>query len=129
MAETAVRKAKEGLKNHLVSFKKAYKAGVKMALGTDAGMPFNFHGDNLQELFYLGEMGVTVMDAIKMATINGAKLLNLDHLIGSIEEGKLADLVILKENPLKDISVLTNRENIAYVIKGGEIVVQNSLEN
>ena len=124
VAETAVRKAKEGLKNHIVSFKKAYKAGVKMALGTDAGMPFNFHGDNLQELFYLVEMGVTVMDAIKMATINGAKLLNLDNLIGSIEEGKLADLVILKGNPLDDIGILTEKDRIKWVIQNGKVIIK-----
>ena len=125
----AVRKASSALESHIQSFKKAWDAGVKMAMGTDAGMPYNYHGDNLQELKAMVELGLNPMEAIIMATKHGAEFLGLSEIIGTVETGKNADLLVVKGNPLEDINVLTNHKNIAYVIKGGEIVVQNFLEN
>jgi imidazolonepropionase-like amidohydrolase len=125
----AVRKASSALDSHIKSFKKARAAGVKMAMGTDAGMPYNFHGDNLQELHAMVELGLTPMEAIIMATKHSAEFLGLGKIIGTVEAGKEADLLVVEGNPLDDISVLTNHKKIAYVIKGGQIVVQNHFEN
>ena len=123
----AVRKASSALESHIQSFKKAWAAGVKMAMGTDAGMPYNYHGDNLQELKAMVELGLSPMEAIIMATKHSAEFLGLSEILGTVETGKEADLLVVKGNPLEDISALTNHEKIAFVIKGGEIVVQNHL--
>jgi imidazolonepropionase-like amidohydrolase len=125
----AVRKASSALESHIQSFKKAWAAGVKMAMGTDAGMPYNYHGDNLQELKAMVELGLSPMEAIIMATKHSAEFLGLSEILGTVETGKEADLLVVKGNPLEDISALTNHDKIAYVIKGGEIVVHNHLGN
>ena len=122
--EYAVRKAKGALESHISTFKRAYKAGVKMAMGTDAGNPYNNHGENLQELCHLVEMGLTPMEAVQVGTLNGARLLRLDHLIGSIEEGKLGDLVVFQGNPLDDVSLLSDSSQLKWVIQGGECVMK-----
>src|SRR4030095_12971812 len=82
------------------TFAKAYKAGVKIAFGTDAGV-FK-HGMNWLEFTYMIEGGMKPMDAIKAATINAADLLGMKDQFGTIEVGKLADIVGVDGDPLKD---------------------------
>lgn len=97
------------------SFSKAAKAGVKIVMGTDAGVyP---HGDNLKQLSRMVQFGLTPIQALQAASINAAKLLKKEQDIGSIEEGKFADIIAVKGNPLQDISLL---ENVAFVMKGGK---------
>jgi imidazolonepropionase-like amidohydrolase len=93
-------------------------------MGTDSGVPFTRHGNNLDELVYLVEMGLSPMEAIQTATLNSARLLKMDHLIGSIEEGKLADLVIVDGNPLESIKVLQDKGRLKWVIQDGEAIVR-----
>mgnify|MGYP000514458925 CR=1 FL=1 len=119
-----VRKAQQGLESHVKTFQRAWKMGVKQAMGTDSGVPMTHHGNNLDELVYLVEMGLSPMDAINVATLNSAKLLKLDHLIGSIEEGKLADIVIIDGDPLADIRVLRDKSKLRWVILDGDAVVR-----
>lgn len=119
-----VRKAKQGLESHVRTFQHAWKTGVKLAMGTDSGVPFTRHGNNLDELVYLVEMGLSPMEAIQTATLNSARLLKMDHLIGSVEEGKLADLVIVDGNPLEDIKVLQDKGRLKWVIQDGEVIVR-----
>ncbi|WP_298440309.1 amidohydrolase family protein [uncultured Ferrimonas sp.] len=98
------------------TFAKAYNAGVNIAFGTDAGVfP---HGLNGREFTYMVEAGMPAMAAIQSATINGAKLLRIDDKLGSVEVGKLADLVAVKGDPLQDISLM---ENISFVMKDGKV--------
>jgi imidazolonepropionase-like amidohydrolase len=104
------------------SFRKAVKAGVRIAMGTDAGTPFNPHGHNAQELRRMVQFGLTPMQAIQAATISAATLLGLDQEIGTIEQGKLADLIMVDGNPLDDIAVLEDPSRIQRVIQGGKIV-------
>ena len=99
------------------TFEKAYKRGVKIAFGTDAGV--QAHGTNWREFVYMSENGMPPIETIKAATIETAKLLSIDVTHGSITVGKAADLVAVKGNPLKDMSLM---EDISFVMKGGENV-------
>jgi imidazolonepropionase-like amidohydrolase len=89
-------------------------------MGTDAGTPFNIHGDNLRELKLLVDCGFSPMDAIEAGTRIAAQVLGMENQLGTIEEGKLADLVLIEGNPLEDIEILLKRELIRLVIKGGK---------
>lgn len=119
----AVRKAESAINKHIEGFRKAHKAGVKLAMGTDSGVPFTDHGNNLDELVYLVEMGLDPAEAIRVATLDSARLLGRDDEIGSLEPGKLADFVLIDGDPIEDISILQNRERIRMVGIGGQIVV------
>jgi imidazolonepropionase-like amidohydrolase len=99
------------------NFRKAFRAGVKMAFGTDAGVyP---HGDNARQFFYMVKYGMTPMQAIQAATINGADLLGWKDRIGSISPGKYADLIAVGGDPLADPAELTR---VKFVMKGGNVV-------
>ncbi|MGE4056724.1 MAG: amidohydrolase family protein, partial [Vicinamibacterales bacterium] len=118
-----VRKAQSAIDRHVDGFKRAHKAGVKLAMGTDTGVPFTDHGNNLDELVYLVEMGLTPLEAISTSTIEAAKLLRMADKVGSLEPGKLADLVIVDGDPLKDIRIFQDKSRIERVILGGQVVV------
>ncbi|MGS2721028.1 amidohydrolase family protein [Paraglaciecola aestuariivivens] len=94
----------------------AYKAGVKIAFGTDSGV--SAHGDNGLEFELMVEAGMKPIEVIKTATYNAADLLQVSDKLGSIEVGKLADLVAVKGDPLKQISLL---KNIQFVMKDGVV--------
>lgn len=118
----AVQKANSAIAAHVSGFKKAHKAGVKMAMGTDSGVPFTRHGNNLDELEYLTEMGMSPLEAIRIATLDSARLLKLDDRVGSLEEGKIADLIVVTGNPVENISILRHPENIRQVVLNGRVV-------
>ena len=101
------------------TFAKAYKAGVKIAFGTDAGV--YKHGMNWKEFGYMIEAGMPPMEAIKAATINAADLLGEKDRLGSIEAGKLADIVAVDGDPLKDAGVF---EKVIFVMKDGIVYKQ-----
>jgi imidazolonepropionase-like amidohydrolase len=105
---------------HERNMKKAYKAGVKMVMGTDSGVVP--HGRNLEELSYLVDIGMDPMEAIIAGTKRAAECLGWEDKIGTLEERKLADMVISKNDPLKDIKSLGNPDNIIMVMKDGKIV-------
>ncbi|GLO64558.1 MULTISPECIES: amidohydrolase family protein [Oceanobacillus] len=119
MPDTAVQKSKEVIEFHKASIAKAHKAGVKIAMGTDAGVMK--HGTNLRELGLMTEAGMTPMEAIIASTKTAAECLGWEDKVGTIEEGKLADIIIVNGNPLEDINLLANNENIKTVIKDGKI--------
>ena len=118
----AVEKNKEALLPHRESFKRAYQAGVKIAVGTDAGTPFNFHGDYVTELEIMKELGMSVNEIIRSATYMGAEALRMQDLIGSIEVGKRADLLFVSGNPEEN---LTNLRNIHSVYLNGKAIPVN----
>jgi len=98
------------------TFGKAYKRGVKIAFGTDAGVfP---HGENGKEFTYMVEAGMPAMEAIKSATIVNAGILGIADKIGTIEAGKLADIVATDDNPLKNIKTM---ETVSFVMKEGVV--------
>jgi imidazolonepropionase-like amidohydrolase len=104
---------------HIESAKKAYQAGIPIAMGADAGTPFNGHGENLKELELLVGVGLSPMEAILSATRIAAGAIGLSHMIGTVEEGKLADLIVVEGDPLKDIKILQNKNNIVAIMKDG----------
>ncbi|MCI8887522.1 MAG: amidohydrolase family protein [Hungatella sp.] len=106
---------------HKKSVRRAYEAGVKIAFGTDTATPFSTHGSQALEFELLVDDGFTPEDAILSATINAAEMLRWDHKVGSVEEGKLADLVAVDSDPIADICVL---KNVSFVMKDGEIFKQ-----
>jgi imidazolonepropionase-like amidohydrolase len=101
------------------SMKKAYQAGVKIVMGTDSGIAP--HGQNLRELGYLCDIGMTPMEAIQAGTKNAAELVGMDKKIGTLEKGKLADVIISQTDPIKDIKSLGSHENIVLVMKEGKV--------
>jgi imidazolonepropionase-like amidohydrolase len=102
------------------TFGRALKAGVKIAFGTDQGVAP--HGENGKEFVYMVEAGMTPMAAIKSATAEAAKLVALDKELGTLEAGKIADLVATPGDPLKDINVMTQ---VSFVMKGGKVFKGN----
>ncbi len=98
------------------TFGKAWRAGVTIMFGTDTGV--SAHGDNAKEFGYMVEAGMPVMDAIRSATIVPAKYLEVDDRLGSVEAGKIADLVAVPGDPLADVHVL---EHVSFVMKEGVI--------
>ncbi len=128
LPEYAVKKALDSRKNRLNSFSKALKSGVKIAMGSDAGMPFADHGENAFELTAMVEAGMTVMQSIQSTTCRAAELLDMSDRIGTIAPGKWADIIVIDTDPLQDISVLCQQENIKGVIKEGRIVIDRGLK-
>ena len=98
------------------TFAKAYKEGVKIAFGTDSGV--SAHGDNAQEFTLMVEAGMPPAEALKSATVSTAELLGISDKLGSLEAGKLADIVAVPGNPLDDITVM---ENVIFVMKDGTV--------
>lgn len=115
----AVEKVKLAMKSHVESVTKAYKARVPIALGTDAGTPLNHHGENLKELELLVEVGFTPMEAIVAGTKTASEVLGLEKEIGTLEKGKLADLIVVDGNPLEDIGLLQRKDKILVIMKDG----------
>jgi imidazolonepropionase-like amidohydrolase len=101
------------------TFSKAYENGVMIAFGTDAGV--SPHGDNALEFQFMVEVGMSEMDAIRSATYNASKLLKVDDILGTITVNKRADLVAVKGDPIKDITLLND---IDFVMKDGQIYKQ-----
>lgn len=101
-------------------------AGVNFLAGTDAIIPFCFYGFSLHdELALLVEAGLTPMEALQSATLNPAVFMGTDQSLGTVEKGKLADLVLLDANPLENIG---NTKRIAAVILNGELFEKLQLE-
>ena len=98
------------------TFAKALKAGVKIAFGTDQGVAP--HGDNALEFVYMVEGGMASVDALRSATLEAARVVGLDAELGTVEPGKLADLVGVPGDPVADIRATTT---VSFVMKGGAI--------
>lgn len=108
--------------HHILAIQRALKAGVKIVAGTDAGG--HGHPANAGELVCLVEAGLTPMQAIQAATAWAADCCGKEAELGTVEKGKLADLVAVCGDPLADIGVLRERANIRLVLKGGEAVAR-----
>ena len=116
--ERSIGVAKQLIADHKVSLQRAYKAGVKIAMGADA---FGWdQGDNLYELMLLVDAGLTPMEAIVAGTKTGAELLGMEDSLGTLEPGKIADLLVVDGDPLQDISVLRDKENLDVIMQNGQ---------
>lgn len=98
------------------TFAKAHAAGVKIAFGTDSGV--SPHGDNAREFELMVAGGMTPMQAIQAATLEASKLLRIEDKLGTLEEGKLADIVAVKGDPIENISRM---KKVAFVMKEGTV--------
>lgn len=114
-------KARRICEIHSRSIEMAAKNGVPIAMGTDACTPYNYHGDNAVELSLMADCGMTAMQAIVAATSGAAAALGIDGLLGSLEPGKAADLIVVQRNPLDSLKHLS-RANISLVMKDGIVV-------
>ncbi len=120
MPEYGVRKAKETIEIHSESIERAYRAGVTIAMGTDAGvMP---HGTNLRELGLMCQIGMSPMEALVATTKTAAACLGWQDRVGTLEPGKLADVVVTKTDPLANIRSLEDTSNIVLVMQDGRVV-------
>ena len=111
-------KATGVIEAHKQSFRRAVEAGVKIAMGTDSGV--GKHGENARELLLMAENGMTPMQAIVASTATAAQLLHLEHQVGTLEVGKLADIVVVDGEVLEDIRTIANPAKVRLVLKGGQ---------
>jgi len=118
-------KANDVIEAHKQSFRDAVAAGVNIAMGTDSGV--GKHGENGRELLLMVENGMTTMQAIVASTRNAARLLHLDKHMGTLEVGKLADVIVVKGDILGDISKIVDQTNVQLVLKGGR-AAKNTFE-
>jgi imidazolonepropionase-like amidohydrolase len=118
------QRRKEVWEAHVRSVKIALDAGVKVGAGTDAGTGYGLAGNNALELEILVEdIGMKPMDAIMAATKVNSEIMKMDKDVGTLEVGKMADLIIVDGDPLKDIKILQDKARIKMVMIGGEPVV------
>jgi imidazolonepropionase-like amidohydrolase len=99
----------------------AISKGVRVGVGTDVGFGPSPHGSNATELEWLTRAGMTPMQAIEAATRVNAETLGQGDKLGTIQAGKTADIVVVRGDPLADIALLQAQENIALVLKGGQV--------
>lgn len=116
-----VHKVEKTMEAHRDTFRKAHQAGVSIALGTDAGTPFNHYDKTAYEAVLMVENGMTPMEAIQCGTINAAKLLQVEETHGSISVGKKADFAVFEKNPLEDIKELLD---CSMTVLNGNIVFE-----
>jgi imidazolonepropionase-like amidohydrolase len=117
LSDASIRKVHEVSEVHAGSFQRAVEAGVKIAMGTDAGV--GPHGDNLRELALMAAGGMKPAEVLRATTLEGARLLGVDDERGTVEPGKLADLVVLRGG-IEDLDAIGDR--VEAVWKGGERV-------
>ena len=110
------------VKRNLETARRAFKAGVRFAMGSDA--VFTMFGQNTRELAWFVKAGMTSEQAIAAATTNGAALLGMESSLGAVQPGFLADIIAVEGDPLSNIDVLIN--NVKWVMKGGAVVVDKT---
>jgi imidazolonepropionase-like amidohydrolase len=104
-------------------FRNAVKMGVRISFGTDAAVfP---HGQNAKEFKLMVDLGMNPIEALKSATVNDAELLGIGQKVGTLEKGKLADVIAVPGDPSADI---TATEHVSFVMKEGKIIRQGPPE-
>ncbi len=115
----SVRKTKEVMADHKDSITRAVAAGVRIAMGTDSGV--GPHGCNAEELERMVECGMTTMQAIVATTKTASECICTQKDVGTLEPGKLADLLILDGDPLADIKLLQDKTKLTLIMQGGRV--------
>ena len=118
MPDWVVEKAESESGHHRESFGAAVRSGMKIAAGTDAGTPFNPHTYLAQELALMVEYGLRPMDAVVAATRNAAENLGLAPEVGTLEVGRLADVIVVDGDPTTDITAVGR---VRFVMKDGTV--------
>ncbi len=118
-----LRRVREDFEHTCRAMPEAAAAGVRMVVGDDFGTPLMPHGDYASELeFYVKQLGIPAQEVIRWATRNGAELMGMGGEAGSIEPGRLADLLVVDGDPLGDITCLKDAKNLLAILKGGSFV-------
>lgn len=115
-----IDKAEQVLSDHIESFKRAMRAGVLLAMGTDQGTPLNRPGENAQEILRMAEHGLSPERALLAATAWAADLLRIEA--GRLAPGREADVLVLRRDPIADLATLANKDEFAAIIQGGRVV-------
>lgn len=115
-----VQKAERVAGVHIERFRAAVEAGVQVALGTDAGV--GEHGSNGRELGLMVEGGMSPMQALVAATSVPARLIGMQHHLGTLQAGRLADVIAVQGDPLEDIGLFDDPERVQVVVKDGRVV-------
>jgi imidazolonepropionase-like amidohydrolase len=113
----SLRKSQEVMEDHKASFRRAAAAGVRIAMGTDSGV--GPHGHNAEELELMVAGGLTPMQAIVATTKTASECIHMAAEIGTLEPGKLADLLVVDGDPLADIRILQDRARLPLIMQGG----------
>jgi imidazolonepropionase-like amidohydrolase len=122
--EYVIEKSRRIFQRHIDSVKMYYAAGCKIAMGTDAGTPFNKHGENAMELEYMVEVGVSPRDSLFFSTASAADLMRLTDQ-GRVSEGFSADFLVVDGDPMADIRRAARKENHRMVVKRGVVARDN----
>ena len=113
---------KETLEGGAESARRILKAGGRIGLGGDYGFGWNPHGDYARELtFFVKHVGFTPLETLSCATKTGAEILGRDHEIGTLEVGKLADVLVVDGDVVADIAILEDRTRFVAVMQGGVV--------
>jgi imidazolonepropionase-like amidohydrolase len=122
MSQRVIDGHRETLEGGIESARRILKAGGCLGMGGDYGFAWNPHGDYARELsFFVEDVGFTPAEVLVCATRNGAKILGRHSELGTLEPGKLADVLVVRGDLLADIKLLENRSNIRAVFQGGEL--------
>ena len=122
MSQAVIDGHKETLEGGAASALKILRAGGRIGLGGDYGFAWNPHGDYAREIsFFVRHVGFTPLEAIRCATKSGAEILGRSHEFGTLEAGKLADILVVDGDVLEDISILEDRRRFLAVMQGGVI--------
>lgn len=125
MPDYKIRKAEKLIEVQLKSFRRAYEAGVICGLGSDflSDDSMTPMGANIIEVVdYVERAGLSIVETIKCATCNNAKILDLDHITGTVEKGKYADILLVDDELLNNIRVIADRTRIRKIFKEGEAI-------
>ena len=118
----AVAKAESVLAQHRASVRRAHEVGVKIAMGTDCGTPFNAAGRNALELELMTQNGLSPAEALMATTRIAAEAIDIQDRAGTLEAGKRADVLVVDGDPIADLRVLQDPARIAWVVKAGQVV-------
>ena len=120
LSAATVEKAKFLAPQHAANIKKAYDRGVRCIFGTDAGTPLGIHGHQHAEFQHMENAGISKVDVLLAATRYAAEFIRWDNKLGTIETGKLADIVAIDGDPMTDMSVM-HRDKVAFIMKDGVV--------
>jgi imidazolonepropionase-like amidohydrolase len=111
------------------SVRAAHEAGVPIAMGSDAATPLNYHGENALEVHWMQQAGMKHTEALTAATLSSAKALGDESWLGSVEAGKVADLLVMDADPLEDLRRLADKKLIRAVFLDGKIVARQPTDS
>ena len=124
VADYVIENVRKRTEQHVKYVRYAHEVGVPIAAGTDAGSILTPHGAAGCEVANLGRIGFSPLDAIRTATETAAKLLRLDDKLGTLTNGKLADVIVVAGDVMSNLALLEDRNNVRRVMIGGQTIVE-----